>query len=590
MIEVEVRLGTITSQSLQTRFASAVHGDAAILLSDEKMRELDAKFVAGVKSTFFEHCSKTSLRMAEGDRFAKQAQKQIVYSFAGSKRAIEEIDVDTGMKQPPYMQVKERLGCINIFLPHCPYDVRVAVSCEFPNQDLPNGIVDLPSPESEREKDRTSIVGRELRIDLTQVIDRNEKLYEVEVELKPNAVQDWLTMGDDAQAFKIASEHSAQLWNIVKYFMPGAGHAFKRRWGFDGAAEIQQAYRNLVPRKDSFPGTMPVGFARWHIPHIKSRKYWVAEKTDGVRYFLVVAGGTAALVDRTNSAFTCSGLDLLSTVFPAGTVLDGEYVWHQKEGKNIFMAFDILATGTFPSENHVQKPFEERLRILNEFLSEEGPFSRAIRGHVQKSSVLNVMRKRWVPATHITAVFKQITKVKKRDGSIARIYSDDKRDHFTDGIVFCPNTPYICGSHNEYLKWKWSDLITIDFEATLEEESKVSVTCGGPRNNPIELDSLITIDPKDKPVIGSLLSKLSSQRAILEFGFTSETGLWNYKCHRPDKDRANYIRTVLGSLLNIAEAISEEELQYRIISDGPDDWNEQAKRMRRGLLHHRLKQ
>jgi mRNA guanylyltransferase len=109
--------------------------------------------------------------------------------------------------------------------------------------------------------------------------------------------------------------------------MPNAGNAFKRGWNFAGATEIQNAYQGRVSgARGKFPGTMPVGFARWHIPMVKEREYYVSEKTDGVRYFLVVAGGTSALIDRSNAAFTTTGLDLLHLVLPEGTVLDGELV------------------------------------------------------------------------------------------------------------------------------------------------------------------------------------------------------------------------------------------------------------------------
>lgn len=44
---------------------------------------------------------------------------------------------------------------------------------------------------------------------------------------------------------------------------------------------------------------------------------------------------------------------------------------HQKEKRQVFMVFDIIATGPSASDSHVDKPFSERLRILNDFLSEE---------------------------------------------------------------------------------------------------------------------------------------------------------------------------------------------------------------------------
>jgi len=206
-------------------------------------------------------------------------------------------------------------------------------------------------------------------------------------------------------------------------------------------------------------------------------------------------------------------------------------------------------------------------------------------GAPNRHAILLILRKKWVPHRHIMEVFRQIQRVQKRDHSLGRIYSDDKRVHYTDGVVFCPNTKYVTNTHQEYLKWKWSDLITVDFMATLNQAGDgVQLSCGGPRNTYIELDSVVRLDPKDVPVVHKLVSRTPNRQAVLEFAFNVDKGLWNYKCARPDKDCANYIRTVLGSLVNMAEGISEEELQYRLTNPNGQEWNSHMKRMRRSLL------
>ena len=40
----------------------------------------------------------------------------------------------------------------------------------------------------------------------------------------------------------------------------------------------------------------------------------------------------------------------------------------------MFIVFDIIATGPSAADSHVDKTFVERLRILNDFLSEECDF------------------------------------------------------------------------------------------------------------------------------------------------------------------------------------------------------------------------
>lgn len=291
---------------------------------------------------------KSATRLAESDRYAKQLEKQVSYTFPGSRRVLQTIDPHTNEKiDEPVLQKKERMGIMNVFLPNCPYDIRVAVACEFPTQSMgAHGLEEMHNPESERYKDRTSIVGERIQLDLTKVEEKiqNHQTFEVEIELKNSAAQTWLR-APELEGFKVAMELSAELWNAVRMFMPNSGQAFKRTWHSIAPQEeaLRSAYIDIFgsqwKARDKFPGTMPVGFSRWHLAQIKRRKYWISEKTDGVRYFLVVAGGTVALIDRTNAPFTTAGLDFLTSVLPDGTVLDGEFVVRRLSVVNLFKSF-----------------------------------------------------------------------------------------------------------------------------------------------------------------------------------------------------------------------------------------------------------
>lgn len=329
-VEVEVRFGKITSLLQDARCRPSQDGfDAAITLPDDQMKSFGAKFAPGVGELDFPVIAKKLEYMLHGDAFTKYVEKTVIHNLPQSKRVVEEIDLHTNLRQTPRVQVKDRLGSIDIFLPNCPYDCRVSISCEFPERELDGDISSLPAAESIRHRDRTSAVGRDLRVDLTKVLEENtnKKSYEVEIELQDTVVQDWLKQPDENQlSWKSALVTASHLWKMVKDFMPNAGQAFKQSWDFSGATEVQNAYQLRLGSRNKFAGTMPVGFARWHIPLVKTREYFVSEKTDGVRYFLVVAGGTTVMVDRKNEPFTASGLDLLNMVLPEGTVLDGEFV------------------------------------------------------------------------------------------------------------------------------------------------------------------------------------------------------------------------------------------------------------------------
>ncbi|KAF0718729.1 Aste57867_1514 [Aphanomyces stellatus] len=592
IVEVELRLGKITSSASGHRFAPSVPGDACVVLQEHDMRSHGAKFVPGVRKEDYQQFFQKAMRLTTSDAFARQEEQQNVSTFPGSKRVVEEINLNTGHTEAPYQQVKQRLGTIDIFLPHCDYDCRVAVSLEFPATGV--SLESLPAPEHRRGKKRTSAVGRDIRLDMTEVSDNGVlHAYEVELELQNTLVKEWLKL-PQGQSVKGALDSAGILWGTVsKTFMKEASQAYKQSWdAVDPTNELRHAYQRHFDNPQKFPGTMPVGFTRSHIATVRDRDYFCSEKTDGVRYFLVVANTRIALVDRSNLPFAAPGLEALAWIFPDGTVLDGEYVFHQKEGRYIFMAFDVVAVGPLHADACVKKTFRERLEVLAHFFSEEGPYLQGLRSHgFHTAAVLSVLKKRWTNVKEIRNLFRSIksvmiTKSKER----VRVYSDGKREHFTDGVVFCPGyAPYVSFSHTEYLKWKWSDLITIDFLAEMREGGAVRYSCTGPGNKMIELDNIVMVDPKDTSRIAALVQRNPSGSAILEFAFNADVGLWQFKLERPDKDTPNYIRTVLGSLINMAEAISEEELQCRLLMRNSEDaWNDCMKQKRKDALNELL--
>jgi hypothetical protein len=99
-----------------------------------------------------------------------------------SKRIVEDVDPQTNVRSKPMVQVKERLGSIDIFMPHCQYDCRVSISCEFPLRELEGDMSEMPAAENIRHKDRVSAVGRDLRVDLTKVLEERHRDFVAAVE------------------------------------------------------------------------------------------------------------------------------------------------------------------------------------------------------------------------------------------------------------------------------------------------------------------------------------------------------------------------------------------------------------------------
>merc|ERR1712224_704412 len=75
---------------------------------------------------------------------------------------------------------------------------------------------------------------------------------------------------------------------------------------------------------------------------------------------------------------------------------------------------------------------------------------------------------------------------------------------------------------------------------------------------------------------------------IAEVGFDPTTGEWYYLTMRPDKIAPNHISTVLGTLLELSESLTTEELQYRMsIPPGQrDTYRKDLNGMMKQLLEH----
>jgi hypothetical protein len=85
--------------------------------------------------------------------------------------------------------------------------------------------------------------------------------------------------------------------------------------------------------------------------------------------------------------------------------------------------------------------------------------------------------------------------------------------------------------------------------------------------------------------------KFESGGRIAEVGFDPETGEWYYRTMRGDKTRPNHVSTVLGTLLELAESLTTEEIRYRlsIPSGQRDTYRKDMRGMLKQLLDHQRK-
>jgi mRNA capping enzyme, catalytic domain/mRNA capping enzyme, C-terminal domain len=272
---------------------------------------------------------------------------------------------------------------------------------------------------------------------------------------------------------------------------------------------IHKAWGSSDPTR--FPGPQPVSIERRHFPLLKKQPYFVCEKTDGVRHFLVsTEDGFVALVNR---AFNT---EVVKMRVPKDTLLDGELVT-TKAGRSpdvLFMVYDAVCV---KGEDVMDKPLSERLEAARKL-------------------VKSIIKTAGAP-------FEIRVKNMRLLGD-ETVQDLDSFEYETDGLVFTPvNEPVRMGTHETMFKWKPHDRITIDFR--IKNGNELYVQDRG------ELFREATLHLRNrKPEL--------PDGTIVECGY-GDLG-WFVEKVRTDKTYPNNRRTYFRTLVNLREAIKLEEL------------------------------
>ena len=378
----------------------------------------------------------------------------------------------------------------------------------------------------------------------------------------------------------------------------------------------------------NFVGCMPVNFSRHNIEDVQrssTNGYYLSEKTDGVRYILVCTGSSIVLVDRAsheskkayqpkprgdNGNNIEDPMHALALSIKSGAVLDGEVVVHRRLRRPVFIVFDVLANSA--NEPILHLPFEQRLRHLRSASFMKGGKGDGGKGNSTTGIMVDVfdpaavsdlsialplVRKNFVDRIDLDRLLSYVTEERGM-----RTYKyGDTHHHLTDGIIFQPNSPYVCGTDVNLLKWKYLDTVTIDVEILpprnnnfgirnngggSDADDVLRVGVMGEEGTSVDMTRYLRLPDSERRRLEA--DRHESGSRIAEVGFDPGTGEWYYRTMRPDKVAPNHISTVLGTLLELAESLSTEELRYRMIvpSGTRDTYARDVRHMQKQLLEH----
>ncbi|AGE56250.1 mRNA-capping enzyme (mRNA guanylyltransferase) [Paramecium bursaria Chlorella virus NE-JV-1] len=272
--------------------------------------------------------------------------------------------------------------------------------------------------------------------------------------------------------------------------------------------------------KFRLPAPNPVSIERADIKKLKTKKYVIAEKTDGVRFvmFCTVLDDLkiCSIVDRAGSVFLLP-LRRIPRVLFQGSIVDGELTV-DKQGVSTFVIFDaVVVSGITISHLNLADRLVYTSRAFKEFRADP-------------KDPAAIVFKKWILLDAIDAK-ERLAKAEKK--------------FMCDGVVLMPvDSAVVYGRHFEMYKLKPSGTHTVDF-IVMDARGTIGVYDYDNKQNV----AICYID---------MTEKLFLIGTIVECSY--EHGTWKALHARIDKNQANDLLTYQKTLRNIAENISVDEL------------------------------
>lgn len=323
------------------------------------------------------------------------------------------------------------------------------------------------------------------------------------------------------------------------------------------------------------PAPNPVSLKREDLKTIVSKQYAVAEKSDGVRYVLIMGyhitesdGGRpyAAMINRKLQIYQVEVFapkDLF-----LGSVFDGELVWNESQKCLNFLIFDAVAI--YGKTSISQQNFRLRYACVGKTFPSYTEWNKT---HITGSSeVVSLAQKKAKKLTKVIAVPNSSTEETQlfmyskpfvsfqSFGSLKRSH-ETSLHHKTDGYIFMPiELKVLRNRHYSMFKWKFEETIDVVIE---REDDRYILWCqDGPKTVDIKtalapyvlyLEDTKLLDIEKRSIIEISVAKLEGKQHSIKCTF--------HRC-RLDKVVGNDKRTILSILETLPDRVTEAELLH----------------------------
>lgn len=367
---------------------------------------------------------------------------------------------------------------------------------------------------------------------------------------------------------------------------------------------VAKAY-GLRQARETNPAPNPVSIERKDFSKIASHHYGVAEKTDGVRYTLVLLQWpqtnkpVAVMWNRGSEMYEVRGV-YADEVYFRGSVFDGELVWEYENGPNlpprqVYWVYDTLMLG---SDSYKDRPFLQRYETCQSLFDCEGQdVVKDPRGWFQKAKDLALKGRVVCEGNQYCLTFQP----KRFYDKCELLHVWERKSllkHKSDGLILVDMQETVhTGTDFSSFKWKCHHTIDLQWRAVQvngswkhdlwfahEGELQSGTTQGIVAPRP--LDSKVLIKFQQSRFIPLMLSPSLYLQTLVDYferkGQTEIQCIVECSCRLPtdeewsndpvpvvecqidkvrtDKNYPNNRRTIERTLVNIQENISVQEL------------------------------
>jgi hypothetical protein len=309
------------------------------------------------------------------------------------------------------------------------------------------------------------------------------------------------------------------------------------------------------------PSPNPISLNRENILLLKKNRYVVSEKSDGVRYLLVLGklGDNnnlfSAMIDRALTIYQVQIFAPSSYFNGGGSLFDGELVWNNAKQCLNFLVFDVVSISGEPVG---RKQFLDRYKVLNTAFPSMDDFRKNNGGTIKKAREFSVSCKKIVCIPHPD--HPPVFMVKKPCVMLHSLASLSRSmstlTHDSDGFIFTPiDCPVLKNKHTTMFKWKRKPTIDVQIN------SDKNIMC---------MDDGCTVKLSDAlPEWDFTLCNLCcSDDTIIEVDIQikdANSVFLLFHRIRTDKKEPNDKRTISSTLKDIQENITMAELLVNIL-------------------------